>query len=157
MTTKIVFLQAEVLRQRAAEEAQAGIPGPERQDISGTAAAFHGGQDAEPHQGMEYTAQLPSGAAMYVFKIYFNFPPDFFKYLNILNSIDFLSCRAVPAKGTLPLAPVASGADLARPMGEQTKDEWRAMALASGWTPEFQKKKAFETAFGSLFISLEAS
>lgn len=64
-------------------------------------------------------------------------------------------CRAPPAAGgALPLGPVASSVDLARAAGEQTKDEWRAMALASGWTPEFQKKKALETAFGSMFISL---
>jgi hypothetical protein len=56
--------QAEAVRQKAAEEVQAGIPGPERADVSGTAAAFQDGTDAEPHQGMEYTAVIPSGAAM---------------------------------------------------------------------------------------------
>lgn len=46
---------------------------------------------------------------------------------------------------------------MARALGEQTKEEWRLMALASGWTPEFQKKKAFEAAFGSLFINLSVA
>lgn len=57
-------MQAEALRQKAAEEVEAGVPGPERADISGTAAAFQDGTDAEPHQGMEYTAEIPSGAAL---------------------------------------------------------------------------------------------
>jgi hypothetical protein len=60
----LFFFQAEELRQRAAEEISAGVAGPERADVSGTAAAFQSGQDAEPHQGMEYTADLPAGAAM---------------------------------------------------------------------------------------------
>lgn len=52
------------MRQRAAEEAAAGISALDRAAVSGTAAAFHGGQDAEPHQGMEYTAALPAAAAL---------------------------------------------------------------------------------------------
>lgn len=60
----VPFWQAEALRQKAAEDVEAGVPGPERADVSGTAAAFHDGTDAEPHQGMEYTADIPSGAAM---------------------------------------------------------------------------------------------
>lgn len=52
------------MRQKAAEEVEAGVPGPERADVSGTAAAFQDGAGAEPHQGMEYTAEIPSGAAM---------------------------------------------------------------------------------------------
>lgn len=58
--------QAERLRKDAQDkEAPEGAPGApaEHAGISGTAAAFHGGQDAEPHQGMEYTASLPTGVA----------------------------------------------------------------------------------------------
>ena len=62
--TSLFYVQAEALRQRAVEEANAGVSGPERADVSGTAAAFHDGQDAEPHQGMEYTANMAPGAAM---------------------------------------------------------------------------------------------
>ena len=52
-------LRAEELRRRvAASEEGAGIAG-----LSGTAAAFHEGQEAEPQQGMEYTAALPEAAA----------------------------------------------------------------------------------------------
>lgn len=52
-------LRAEELRQRvAAAEEGAGQAG-----VSGTAAAFKEGTDAEPHQGMEYTAALPEMAA----------------------------------------------------------------------------------------------
>lgn len=52
-------LRAEELRQRAAAaEEGAGHAG-----VSGTAAAFQEGADAEPHQGMEYTAALPEAAA----------------------------------------------------------------------------------------------
>lgn len=52
-------LRAEELRRRvAADEEGAGAAG-----LSGTAAAFHEGADAEPHQGMEYTAALPEAAA----------------------------------------------------------------------------------------------
>lgn len=51
--------RAEELRRRvAAAEEGAGQAG-----ISGTAAAFAEGKDAEPHQGMEYTAALPEVAA----------------------------------------------------------------------------------------------
>ena len=53
----------------------------------------------------------------------------------------------------MPLTAVASGADLATASGEQTREQWKAMALASGWTPEFQKRKALETAFDSMFIT----
>ena len=52
-------LRAEELRRRvAAAEEGAGQAG-----VSGTAAAFQEGADAEPHQGMEYTAALPEAAA----------------------------------------------------------------------------------------------
>lgn len=52
-------LRAEELRRRvAAAEEGAGQAG-----LSGTAAAFAEGRDAEPHQGMEYTAALPEAAA----------------------------------------------------------------------------------------------
>lgn len=52
-------LRAEELRRRvAAAEEGAGQAG-----VSGTAAAFQEGADAEPHQGMEYTATLPEAAA----------------------------------------------------------------------------------------------
>lgn len=52
-------LRAEELRRRVAEaEEGAGQAG-----LSGTAAAFAEGTDAEPHQGMEYTVALPEAAA----------------------------------------------------------------------------------------------
>jgi len=51
------------MRKHAADEAEAGIPAIDRAGVSGTAAAFQGGQDAEPHQGMEYTATMPVGIA----------------------------------------------------------------------------------------------
>lgn len=35
---------------------------------------------------------------------------------------------------------------------QQTREAWKAMALASGWTPEFQKQKSLDAAFKSLFI-----
>jgi hypothetical protein len=63
-----------------------------------------------------------------------------------------LHCRAA-TRETVPLTAVGSGADLATASGEQTRDQWTAMALASGWTPDFQKRKALETAFGSMFIA----
>ncbi len=150
--------QAEALRQRAAEEADAGLAGPEREDVSGTAAAFHSGQDAEPHQGMEYTARMPPGAAMYVLLRHLSLISHHILILHIqFANLSVFYRRAPPPPGAVvPLAPVASGADLARPTGEQTKEQWRAMAEASGWTPEFQKKKALETAFGSMFISAGA-
>lgn len=51
-------LRAEELRRRvAAAEEGAGQAG-----VSGTAAAFHEGADAEPHHGMEYTVALPEAA-----------------------------------------------------------------------------------------------
>ena len=50
------------------------------------------------------------------------------------------------------MGPVASAADLTRALGEQTKEEWRAMAAASGWSPDMQRRKALEAAFGSMFI-----
>ena len=49
---------AEEVRRRAAE----GEADTMTEALSGTAAAFEGGRDAEPHQGMDYTAQMPSGA-----------------------------------------------------------------------------------------------
>jgi CDK-activating kinase assembly factor MAT1 len=56
--------RAEEMRARAAAGAEPGAPAPDRAGVSGTAAAFHGGEDAEPHHGMEYTASLPAGAVM---------------------------------------------------------------------------------------------
>lgn len=56
--------KAEEMRRHAAEEAAAELPALDRAGVSGTAAAFHGGQDAEPHQGMEYTANIPAGTVM---------------------------------------------------------------------------------------------
>jgi hypothetical protein len=35
---------------------------------------------------------------------------------------------------------------------KQTRENWKAMALASGWTPEFQKQKSLDAAFKTLFI-----
>jgi len=35
---------------------------------------------------------------------------------------------------------------------KQTREEWKAMALSSGWTPEFQKQKSLDAAFKTLFI-----
>ena len=52
-------LQAEELRRRADQEAAV-----DRAGVSGTAAAFDGGADPEPHQTMEYTANVPTGMAM---------------------------------------------------------------------------------------------
>lgn len=52
---------AEEVRRKAAEERGTASPGSLAEALSGTAAAFEGGRDAEPHQGMDYTAQLPSG------------------------------------------------------------------------------------------------
>jgi len=72
--------------------------------------------------------------------------------LLIFRLLNLLHCRA-STRGAVPLTAVSSGADLATASGEQTREQWKAMALASGWTPEFQKKKALETAFGSLFIA----
>lgn len=53
--------RAEEVRAAAARELAARDPGPEAAAVSGTAAAFQGGRDAEPHQGTEYTAAMPSG------------------------------------------------------------------------------------------------
>eukprot|EP00887_Chlorella_sp_A99_P001423 scaffold8.g1423.t1 len=49
--------KAEEARQRAAATSGAGV---DKAGVSGTAAAFEGGQDPEPHQGMEYTAAIPA-------------------------------------------------------------------------------------------------
>ena len=52
--------RAEELRRRvAAAEEGAGAAG-----VSGTTAAFQEGADAEPHQGMEYTAGLVPDATL---------------------------------------------------------------------------------------------
>jgi hypothetical protein len=56
-------LQAEALRKRAIEEVDAGIAGPERADVSGTAAAFDSGRHAEPAQRMDY-ATTEAGAGV---------------------------------------------------------------------------------------------
>lgn len=36
--------------------------------------------------------------------------------------------------------------------GQLSSETWRAMALASGWRPEFPKRKALEQAFGSVLV-----
>jgi hypothetical protein len=57
--------QAEEMRQRVAADVGAhAVAEVDRAGVSGTAAAFEGGRDPEPHQGMEYTASLPTGAAL---------------------------------------------------------------------------------------------
>ena len=53
------------------------------------------------------------------------------------------------------MAPVKSSADLANQLNKQTKEEWLAMALASGWQKEFQRQKAHEAAFNSMFFGVE--
>lgn len=53
--------RAEEVRREAALELSRGDPGTGQGAVSGTAAAFEGGRDAEPHQGMDYTATLPAG------------------------------------------------------------------------------------------------
>lgn len=114
-------LRAEELRRRvAAAEEGAGQAG-----TSGTAAAFHEGLDAEPHQGMEYTAALPEAAA------------------------------AALGTGPTPMPMGAAGADgnLAAAGGQQlSSDAWLAMALASGWQQSMPKRKAQEQAFGSVLV-----
>ncbi|KAL4424958.1 hypothetical protein ABPG77_002843 [Micractinium sp. CCAP 211/92] len=114
--------RAEELRRRvAAAEEGAGQAG-----ISGTAAAFAEGKDAEPHQGMEYTAALPEVAAA--------------------------ALGAAPA----PKPMGAAGADgnlAAGSAGQQLSgDAWLAMALASGWRQDMPKRKALEQAFGSVLV-----
>lgn len=53
--------RAEEVRREAAAELSRDDPGMGQGVVSGTAAAFEGGRNAEPHQGMEYTANLPTG------------------------------------------------------------------------------------------------
>lgn len=57
---------------------------------------------------------------------------------------------------TVPLAPVKSSEDLLEELNKQTKEQWLAMALASGWKKEFSKQKAHEAAFQSMFIGIES-
>ena len=57
-------MQAETLRKRAVEEVNAGIAGPERADVSGTAAAFDSGRHAEPAQCMDYATQAAGGVEL---------------------------------------------------------------------------------------------
>ncbi|PRW56035.1 CDK-activating kinase assembly factor MAT1 [Chlorella sorokiniana] len=117
--------RAEELRRKAA----AGEEGAGHAGISGTAAAFAEGADAEPHQGMEYTAAMPEAAAAAV--------------LGMGPAPVPLSSVATDAAGNLQAA--AGGAQL-------SSDAWRTMALASGWRPEFPKRKALEQAFGSVLV-----
>ncbi|EFN58496.1 hypothetical protein CHLNCDRAFT_140536 [Chlorella variabilis] len=114
-------LRAEELRRRvAAAEEGAGQAG-----VSGTAAAFQEGADAEPHQGMEYTATLPEAAAAAV-----------------------LGTAPAP----LPLAAAGADGNLQAAAGQLTGDAWLAMALSSGWRQDMPKRKALEQAFGSVLV-----
>ncbi|KAI7840363.1 hypothetical protein COHA_005908 [Chlorella ohadii] len=116
--------RAEELRRKAA----AGEEGAGHAGISGTAAAFAEGADAEPHQGMEYTAAMPEAAA-----------------------------AAVLGMGTAPVPLSSAAADAAGNLqapggGQLSSEAWRTMALSSGWRPEFPKRKALEQAFGSVLV-----
>lgn len=115
--------RAEEFRKRAASHTAPGhAEEAEHLGISGTAAAFHGGHDAEPHQGMEYTAALPTGFA------------------------------AGASQPTGPLGDVGPRGDLhmAGTKGEQSNEEWERMALSSGWKMDMPKKRAVEEAFDSV-------
>ncbi|KAL4858062.1 CDK-activating kinase assembly factor MAT1 [Chlorella vulgaris] len=113
-------LRAEELRQRvAAAEEGAGQAG-----VSGTAAAFKEGTDAEPYQGMEYTAALPEMAAA------------------------ALTAGVAP----VPLGPAGTDGNFQAAARQPTGDAWLAMALSSGWTQDMPKKKALEQAFGSVLV-----
>lgn len=37
-------------------------------------------------------------------------------------------------------------------LGKQSRQEWRKMAVASGWTEEYQKEKCRQMAFKSLYV-----
>ncbi|KFM23826.1 CDK-activating kinase assembly factor MAT1 [Auxenochlorella protothecoides] len=125
--------RAEEVRREAALELSRGDPGTGQGAVSGTAAAFEGGRDAEPHQGMDYTATLPAGLL--------NHEPG----------------QPPPATAAGPLPDMLgmlrdgdiSHADARTPMD---KAAWQAMASASGWTPEFLRTKCREEAFDSVLV-----
>lgn len=54
-----------------------------------------------------------------------------------------LSSAVADAAGNLQAAPGG---------GQLSTEAWRTMALASGWRPEFPKRKALEQAFGSVLV-----
>lgn len=109
--------QAEELRRRADARSAA----VDRAGVSGTAAAFEGG-DAEPHQSMEYTTAVPAGMAM----------------------------GPLP----VPMRSLGEGGDIqqASTLDQMSHEQWRLMALASGWSPEMAKRRAWEEAFTSLLV-----
>lgn len=64
----------------------------------------------------------------------------------VVNPKNTMFCRAT----AIPLAAIPSTGDLPRASGDQTKEQWKAMAVSSGWSPDFQRKKALEAFLGSL-------
>ncbi|GAB4820622.1 hypothetical protein N2152v2_007668 [Parachlorella kessleri] len=91
---------AEELRRRADQEAAV-----DRAGVSGTAAAFDGGADPEPHQTMEYAANVPTGMAM----------------------------GPVPLP-VAPL-PTGGDIQQAASLQHMTQEQWQRMAVSSGWSP----------------------
>ena len=158
-------LRAEELRRRAAaSEEGAGHAG-----VSGTAAAFHEGADAEPHQGMEYTAALPEAAAAALGTcvaarlalLAWLRQPLLCLFLATLSVAHFTqlpclsycpACRG-PAPLPLGLAPDVDGNLQAAAGGGQLSSEaWLQMGLSSGWRQDMPKRKALEQAFGSVLL-----
>ena len=54
-----------------------------------------------------------------------------------------------------PLGEVGAGGDLPKAAEGRTSEQWKLMALASGWTPELPRRKAMAEAFGSMLIGLD--
>jgi hypothetical protein len=119
--------KAERLREQAAADAPTAelrAEVAEHIGVSGTAAAFHGGKDPEPHQGMEYTAAMPTGAVVGA------------------------GMQAAPVAG----AGLNTEGDVIQQggRGRGSKEEWLKMATSSGWSQEFSSNRAIEVAFGSV-------
>ena len=55
----------------------------------------------------------------------------------------------------VPLASVGPDGDIKPATGQgQTSEQWKAMAVASGWTPDLPRRKAVDELFGSLLLNL---
>lgn len=69
-----------------------------------------------------------------------------------------LMCVICRGLAPLPMGQVRADGDIIQPAGSggQTSEQWRLMALASGWSPELPKRKALDEVFGSLLINLGA-
>lgn len=132
--------RAASIRASAAAESLAGEPGPEREDVSGTAAAFASGTRAEPGQAAGVGALGGGGAAG----------------APLAAAGQGLGMRGGGGVGRLPEAVRAEGrvanGDIvhARGAGARRDARWEAMAAACGWTADIPKAQHAKAAFGTV-------